>query len=104
MQFSDGQATWDLEQSYSATIPNCLPAGEYLLRIQQLGIHNPWPAGIPQFYISCAQIKVTGSGSTSPSPTVSIPGAFKETDPGYTVNIYNNFSNYTVPGPDVFTC
>lgn len=104
VQFSNGQATWDLESTYSVTIPNCLSAGEYLLRIQQLGIHNPWPAGIPQFYISCAQVKVTGSGSGSPSPTVSIPGAFKETDPGYTVNIYNNFNNYTVPGPAVWTC
>ncbi|OCL12953.1 lytic polysaccharide monooxygenase [Glonium stellatum] len=95
--------TWDLEQSYSVTIPSCLAAGDYLLRIQQLAIHNPWPAGIPQFYISCAQVKLTGSGSSSPSG-VSIPGAFKDTDPGYTVNIYSNFNNYTVPGPAVWAC
>lgn len=91
-------------ESYSVTIPSCLPAGEYLLRIQQLAIHNPWPSGIPQFYIECAQIKVTGGGSGKPSPTVPIPGAFKNTDPGYTVNIYNNFNNYTVPGPAVWSC
>ncbi|KAL2170654.1 hypothetical protein VTG60DRAFT_4579 [Thermothelomyces hinnuleus] len=102
--FSSGQATWTLASDYTATIPECIPPGDYLLRIQQLGIHNPWPAGIPQFYISCAQITVTGGGSANPGPTVSIPGAFKETDPGYTVNIYNNFHNYTVPGPAVFTC
>jgi hypothetical protein len=30
---------------------------------------------------------VTGGGSGNPGPTVSIPGAFKETDPGYTVNV-----------------
>ncbi|KAK6852979.1 hypothetical protein PG995_011530 [Apiospora arundinis] len=101
--FSGGQASWKLDSTYSFNIPSCIPDGEYLLRISQLGIHNPWPAGIPQFYTSCAQIKVTGGGSASPA-TVSIPGAFKETDPGYTANIYNGFTSYTVPGPSVFTC
>jgi hypothetical protein len=90
-------------ESYGVTIPTCIAPGDYLLRIQQLAIHNPWPSGIPQFYISCAQVKVTGGGSTSPKG-VSIPGAFKDTDPGYTVNIYSNFNNYTVPGPEVFSC
>ncbi|KAJ9139212.1 Glycoside hydrolase family 61 protein [Pleurostoma richardsiae] len=98
--FSSGQATWPMYGSYTYNIPTCIPDGEYLLRIQSLAIHNPYPAGIPQFYISCAQVKVTDGGSATPTPTVSIPGAFKSTDPGYTVNIYTNFHNYTVPaGP-----
>ncbi|KAK1758587.1 glycoside hydrolase family 61 protein [Echria macrotheca] len=102
--FSAGGATWDLSGSYTVALPTCIPDGEYLVRIQSLGIHNPWPAGTPQFYISCAQVKVSGgSGSASP-PTVSIPGAFKATDPGYTANIYNNFNSYTVPGPSVWSC
>lgn len=102
--FSGGQASWALNQEYSVTIPSCIASGEYLLRVQQLGIHNPYPGGIPQFYLSCAQISVTGgSGSRTPA-TVSIPGAFKATDPGYTANIYTNFNSYTVPGPTVFTC
>lgn len=100
---ADGTSTWDLEQSYTYTIPSALPNGEYLLRIQQLGIHNPWPAGIPQFYLECAQISVTGGGSGTPSPLVEIPGFITDTDPGYTVNIYSNFHNYTVPGPAVWT-
>ena len=93
-----------MEGSYTFNVPSCISDGEYLLRIQSLGIHNPWPAGIPQFYISCAQIKVTGGGSTSPSNTVKIPGFIKESDPGYTANIYSNFNSYTVPGPSVFSC
>lgn len=102
--FSSGSAVWNLAGSYTAQIPSCIPSGDYLLRIQSLGIHNPYPAGTPQFYISCAQVTVTGGGSGNPGPTVSIPGAFKDTDPGYTVNIYTNFHNYTVPGPAVFSC
>ncbi|KAK3986367.1 glycosyl hydrolase family 61-domain-containing protein [Cladorrhinum sp. PSN332] len=101
---SGGSASWTLSGSYTANIPVCIPNGEYLLRIQSLGIHNPYPAGTPQFYISCAQISVTGGGSTNPSNTALIPGAFKATDPGYTANIYSNFNSYTVPGPSVFSC
>jgi hypothetical protein len=55
-----------------------------------------------KFYISCAQVKVTGGGTTTPAPTVSIPGAFKSNDPGYTANIYNGGAqSYVVPGPKV---
>jgi hypothetical protein len=87
--------------TYSVTIPSQIPAGEYLLRIEQLGIHNP--GSPPQFYLSCAQLKVTGGGSGNPSPTVKIPGHVKSTDSGYTANIYNNFKSYVVPGPKVAT-
>jgi hypothetical protein len=50
------------------------------------------------------QIKVTGGGSKALTPTTKIPGHVKNTDPGYTANIYNQFTSYTVPGPKVATC
>ncbi|EHK99527.1 putative endo-beta-1,4-glucanase D [Glarea lozoyensis 74030] len=99
---ASGNAAWQLSQTYTSKFPAGLPSGDYLLRTQQLAIHNPWPAGIPQFYISCTQVTVTNGGAGTPGPLVSIPGAFSSSDPGYTVNIYNNFKNYTVPGPTVF--
>jgi hypothetical protein len=48
--FSGGQAKWDMSSTYSVQIPSCIPAGQYLLRIEQLGIHNP--GSPPQFYVS----------------------------------------------------
>jgi len=101
---SGGDWTATQQQSFNVQIPKCIAAGDYLLRIQQLGIHNP--GGDPQFYVSCAQLKVTGGGSSSPpaSALVSIPGAFSKSDPGYKVNIYNNFKSYTIPGPAVWGC
>ncbi|RFU33477.1 lytic polysaccharide monooxygenase, partial [Scytalidium lignicola] len=99
---ADGSVTWPLYQTYTYNIPPAVPNGDYLLRIQQLAIHNPYPAGIPQFYISCAQVRVTGGGSGDPGPLVEIPGFITGTEPGYTVNIYTNFHNYTVPGPAVW--
>ncbi|KAI5784735.1 glycoside hydrolase family 61 protein-like protein [Geopyxis carbonaria] len=99
--FADGAAKWEMADSYAATIPESVPSGEYLLRIEQIALHNPGAA--PQFYISCAQITVTGGGSGTPEPTFEIPGHVKEDDPGITVNIYDPaFTEYTFPGPAVW--
>jgi len=35
-----------------------------------------------QFYISCAQVTVTGNGAGTPSPLVAFPGAYKPADRG----------------------
>ncbi|KAK0219400.1 glycosyl hydrolase family 61-domain-containing protein [Armillaria nabsnona] len=84
----------------TTTLPSDIPAGEYLVRIEQVGLHV---VGAPQWYISCAQISVTGGGSASPSK-VSIPGYVSSDDPSLTVNIYYPVPTaYTVPGPAVFT-
>ncbi|KAG9100440.1 hypothetical protein FS749_015307 [Ceratobasidium sp. UAMH 11750] len=53
--------------------------------------------------MECAQIRVTGGGSKSPA-TVSIPGAYKGSDPGITYNLYSGQTTYTIPGPRPFTC
>ncbi|KAG7086065.1 hypothetical protein E1B28_003585 [Marasmius oreades] len=83
----------------TTTIPSTVPAGEYLVRIEQIALHV---AGAPQWYISCAQVKITGGGSANPSK-VSIPGWLSPSDPGLTVNIYYPIpTSYTVPGPRPF--
>ena len=98
-QFNPFKFTPDGQGSLTATIPKGTPSGEYLLRIEHIGLHV---AGAPQFYISCAQINVTGGGSGSPSK-VSIPGYVSKSDPGLTVNIYNPVPTaYKVPGPAVW--
>ena len=47
--------------------------------------------------MECAQLEITGGGSASPA-TVSFPGAYKGSDPGITINIYQDLSGYTIPG------
>lgn len=39
--FSGGSATWPLRDSYTYKLPTCLASGDYLLRVEQLAIHNP---------------------------------------------------------------
>ncbi|KAH7127008.1 glycosyl hydrolase family 61-domain-containing protein [Dendryphion nanum] len=102
---SGGQLSWGSlnKGSVSVTIPKNTPSGDYLLRIEHIALHQASNVNGAQFYISCAQIKVTGGGNGSPSPLVSFPGAYKATDPGIKVNIYSGASNYQPPGPAVWS-
>ncbi|KAJ7076350.1 glycoside hydrolase [Mycena belliarum] len=87
---------------HSVVLPASLPAGEYLVRAEIIALHvaSTYPGA--QFYIGCAQVKITSGGSASP-PKVALPGAYHGSDPGITVNIYNNLQSYTIPGPAVWT-
>ncbi|KAI0663244.1 glycoside hydrolase [Cubamyces menziesii] len=87
---------------HSVVIPSSLPAGEYLLRAEIIALHVAMSYPGAQFYIGCAQVKITGGGSANP-PKIALPGAYKSTDPGITVNIYNNLQSYTAPGGPVWS-
>lgn len=42
--FSGSSATWPTAASYTYKLPTCLADGDYLLRMEQLAIHNPGAA------------------------------------------------------------
>jgi lytic cellulose monooxygenase (C1-hydroxylating) len=55
--------------------------------------------------MSCAQLRISGSGSFTPSQTVSFPGAYQQNDPSILINIYgatgqpdNGGKSYNAPG------
>ncbi|TCD70404.1 hypothetical protein EIP91_003485 [Steccherinum ochraceum] len=87
---------------HSVTIPASLPAGQYLLRAEIIALHVAQSYPGAQFYIGCAQVNISGGGSANP-PKIALPGAYKSTDPGITVNIYNNLQSYTAPGGAVWS-
>ncbi|KAL0571425.1 hypothetical protein V5O48_010541 [Marasmius crinis-equi] len=87
---------------HSVVLPASLPAGEYLLRAEIIALHVAQSYPGAQFYIGCAQVSITGGGSANP-PKIALPGAYKPTDPGITVNIYNNLQSYTFPGGPVWS-
>ena len=84
---------------FFTTIPSNLSPGNYLLRAEHIGLHV---SGAPQFYVACAQLAVTGSGSGSPTGLVSFPGAYSLSDPGLAWNIYGDTGAYPYPGPEVW--
>ncbi|CAE7156892.1 unnamed protein product [Rhizoctonia solani] len=69
-------------------VPSTLPAGEYLVRIEHIALHSSSAYPGAQFYISCAQVKVTGGGSRTPSTLVALPGYYTGQEPGIKINIY----------------
>ncbi|KAF2450832.1 carbohydrate-binding module family 1 protein [Karstenula rhodostoma CBS 690.94] len=89
-------------------LPTGLPSGEYLLRSEMLALHGAQTVGGAQFYVGCAQLKITGTGSDGAcGPTIELPGAYNEEDPNiYIPNVYNGFdaTNYTAPGGPVGSC
>lgn len=90
--------------SVSFQIPRALPSGQYLVRMEAIALHVAETYGGAQFYISCAQIQVTGGGSGTPGPLVSIPGVYTGYEPGILLNIYYPIpTNYTQPGPAVWS-
>ncbi|KAF7289744.1 hypothetical protein MIND_01348000 [Mycena indigotica] len=85
------------------TIPTQVPSGQYLLRVEHIALHAASSYGGAQFYISCAQINVTGGGSGTPGPLVAFPGAYTGNEPGILINIYYPIpTNYVQPGPAVW--
>ncbi|KIJ26324.1 lytic polysaccharide monooxygenase [Sphaerobolus stellatus SS14] len=87
---------------YEFTIPSEIPSGQYLLRVETIGLHvaSTYPGA--QFYIGCVQIQVTNGGSGTPTG-VSFPGAYAGSDPGITIDIYYPVpTTYTFPGGPVW--
>ncbi|KAH9896301.1 glycoside hydrolase family 61 protein [Xylariomycetidae sp. FL2044] len=88
----------------SVKIPTCLAEGYYLLRVEHIALHSAGSEGGAQFYQACAQLHVSGSGTKTFSG-VSLPGAYKATDPGILFQLYWPVpTSYTNPGPKVVTC
>ncbi|KAJ3571508.1 hypothetical protein NPX13_g5355 [Xylaria arbuscula] len=93
-------------------MPQCIAPGNYLMRVEILALHSAHTSMGAQFYMSCAQLKIGGSGTFSPSQTVSFPGAYQQNDPSILVNIYgltgqpdNGGKTYNAPGNvPVITC
>ncbi|KAI0693480.1 glycoside hydrolase family 61 protein [Cytidiella melzeri] len=89
----------------SFTVPTCIASGQYLLRHEIIALHAASSYPGAQFYMECAQLSITGGTGAKTPATVSFPGAYHGTDPGITINIYYpTVTNYTIPGPAVFTC
>lgn len=103
--FSNGQINWPTQVGeYSFRIPSSVPSGQYLLRIEQIALHQGGSAGGAQFYISCANVNVVGGGGGRPGPTISLPGGYSRNDPGILFNPYYPVpTSYTFPGPAVWS-
>lgn len=79
-------------------IPSDIAPGDYLLRAEALALHTAGSLGQGQFYMTCYQLTVTGSGTAQPAG-VKLPGAYDANDPGILINIHAPMDSYIAPGP-----
>ncbi|KAI9158524.1 putative endo-beta-1,4-glucanase D [Paramyrothecium foliicola] len=90
-------------------LPASLKAGKYLLRQEIIAGHeadatyDKNPARGAQFYPSCIQIDVSGTGSAVPDQGFDFNKDYTYADPGIQFNIYGAVSSYAIPGPAVWT-
>ncbi|KIH86379.1 hypothetical protein SPBR_08543 [Sporothrix brasiliensis 5110] len=89
-------------RSVNFTVPTTLPSGNYLVRVESIALHQAQSAGGAQFYLACAQVKVTGGGSGTPSPLVAFPGVYRSGEAGLLFANYPVPTSYTPPGPAVW--
>ncbi|RPA99212.1 glycoside hydrolase [Choiromyces venosus 120613-1] len=105
----DSDGTWASDifitnQAYKFKVSASLAAGNYIVRHELVALHSAYSYPGVQFYPSCFQITVTGSGSaTGPSSKVAFPGAYTSTSPGIVFDIYQGTGAYPIPGPDVWS-
>ena len=101
----DVEHNWCLENrtSIEFTIPQNLPAGEYLARPESLALHYAYKH-VVQVFTSCAQLRVISNGTGTPGPLVKIPGHYARTEPGLSFDIRHPAANttYVMPGPKVW--
>ncbi|CUA73231.1 Endoglucanase-4 [Rhizoctonia solani] len=92
-------------KSYTLTLPNDLPAGDYIMRHELIALHFAQKKDGAQFYPACVQLRV-GGGSNAPkaisAQTVSFPGGYTANDKSLFVpDLFKNNFVYTFPGPAV---
>ncbi|OTA99482.1 glycoside hydrolase family 61 protein [Hypoxylon sp. CI-4A] len=82
-------------------IPDCLPDGQYLLRAEMIALHAASSSKGAQLYMECAQINISGGKASKAPTTYSLPGIYKQDDPGILINIYSMSANSEYVIPDI---
>ncbi|KXN91074.1 Polysaccharide monooxygenase Cel61a [Leucoagaricus sp. SymC.cos] len=80
--------------TWTSTIPAQLKAGQYLMRHEIVALHSQ----TPQFYPSCTQVRLNGSGTGTPSDSdlTTIQDLYRGVNWPF---IYGDFGTFTIPGP-----
>ncbi|KAL1866879.1 hypothetical protein Daus18300_006582 [Diaporthe australafricana] len=88
-----------------AILPADLSEGYYLVRDEVLGLQNRDGGNIvPQFFVGCAQVYISGGTGGETPETVSIPGYVSASSPSLTYDIYSTpWGEFPEFGPEVYS-
>lgn len=111
--YDSSSDTWAVDDLISAggkidfTLPSNIKAGKYMVRQEIIALHEAdtcyATAGSrgAQFYPSCVQFEVTGSGTATPDQAFDFNANYSCDLPGIEFSLYGDFSSYEIPGPAV---
>ncbi|KAL8750522.1 MAG: hypothetical protein Q9199_007006, partial [Rusavskia elegans] len=89
--------------SWTVTIPKNVAPGNYVLRHELIALHSANNKDGAQNYPQCINLKVTGSGTDKLASGTPGMELYKPDDAGIFVNIYDTLTNYTIPGPELYS-
>jgi lytic cellulose monooxygenase (C1-hydroxylating) len=87
----------------STVIPKNLKAGDYVIRHEIIALHGAQSVGGAQNYPQCLNLRVSGSGTVSPTNGVAGTSLYKNSEAGIVFNLYTDYTSYTYPGPALWT-
>ncbi|KAI0156361.1 glycosyl hydrolase family 61-domain-containing protein [Xylariaceae sp. FL1272] len=96
------QVLIDQNSTWTTTVPSALKAGNYVFRHEIIALHGASSLDGAQNYPLCFNIAITGSGTDEPVGTLGTD-LYKEDDPGIYFNPYTTITDYTIPGPSLYT-
>lgn len=111
--YDSSSDTWATDDMISAggkaefTLPSNIKAGKYMVRQEIIALHEAdtcyATAGSrgAQFYPSCVQFEVTGSGTATPDQAFDFNSNYSCDVPGIEFNLYGSFTSYEIPGTEV---
>ncbi|KAJ4390845.1 hypothetical protein N0V93_004444 [Gnomoniopsis smithogilvyi] len=109
--YDSASDTWAVDDLISAggkidfTLPSNIKAGKYMVRQEIIALHEAdtcyATAGSrgAQFYPSCVQFEVTGTGTATPDEAFDFNANYSCDVPGIEFNLYGEFTSYEIPGP-----
>ena len=88
--------------TWVTTVPESIAPGNYVFRHEIIAMHAAGSLNGAQNYPQCANIEITGSGTELPEGVLGTE-LYSPTDPGILFNPYTTLTNYTIPGPTLFS-
>ncbi|KAK9323909.1 glycosyl hydrolase family 61-domain-containing protein [Lipomyces orientalis] len=101
---------WDNDGILWISLPDYLPAGDYIIRGEIIALHNASYIDGAQIYVNCVHIKIEESAETATTidvstiPKVAFPGYYTYDTPGLHLNIWwPPPVGYPEVGPPIYT-
>ena len=77
------------KKNWQFRLPAEIPAGQYLMRIEQMSVHPPYRQ--KEWYVQCAHLDIASNyNGRAPGPTIRFPGGYNINDAAIQLDSWAN--------------